>query len=88
MLTIRYCVVDDRFRLTFDLSNIEANVGGVGSMRTVTSRITLSPGVLSVFDDDGSAFIIHTNEDSYYPDGEAAGCAGGSRAACGIIVPN
>jgi Cu-Zn family superoxide dismutase len=69
-----------------DLVNIEARGRrGVGNSQTVTTRITLSDGPLSVFDEDGSAFIIHDNEDSYCPDGEVAGCAGGSRFACGII---
>lgn len=69
-----------------DLINIEARGRrGVGNLQTVTTRITLSDGPLSVFDTDGSAFIIHDNEDSYCPDGEAIGCAGGSRFACGII---
>ncbi len=54
-------------------------------MKTVTSRVTLSEGPLSLFDEDGSAFIIHVDPDSYCPDGEEAGCAGGARAACGII---
>ena len=60
-------------------------VGG-GTLMTLTTRVTLSDGLLSLFDEDGSAFIIHTNPDSYCPGGEAAGCAGGSRAACGVIV--
>ena len=67
-----------------DLINIEVH-DGVGFLRTTSSRVTLSPGPLSLFDDDGSAFIIHVNEDSYCPEGEEAGCAGGGRAACGII---
>jgi Cu/Zn superoxide dismutase len=49
--------------------------------------VTLSPGRLSILDEDGSAFIIHTNPDTYC-DEEAdlkKGCAGGSRDACGII---
>ncbi len=71
-----------------DLINIRVNRHGRGYMRTRTSRITLSPGPLSLFDENGSAFIIHVNEDSYCPDGVVAGCAGGARAACGIIVPN
>jgi len=71
-----------------DLINIEIDDYGWGAVRTKTSRITLSPGPLSVFDANGSAFIIHVNEDSYCPDGDVAGCAGGARAACGIIVPN
>jgi Cu-Zn family superoxide dismutase len=70
-----------------DLINIDVGANGKGKMKTKTSRITLSPGPLSVFDADGSAFIIHDFEDTYCPEGVAAGCAGGSRAACGIIVP-
>jgi len=67
-----------------DLVNIEVN-RGVGVMRTRTNRITLSPGPLSIFDNDGSAFIIHVNPDTYCPNGPEAGCAGGARAACGNI---
>lgn len=69
-----------------DLINIEVH-DGVGTMKHTTNRITLSPGLLSILDDDGSAFIIHTNPDTYC-DEEAdlkKGCAGGSRDACGII---
>lgn len=70
-----------------DLVNIEVNEEGRGVLHTVTSRVTLSPGPLSLFDADGSAFIIHVNADTYCPDGEVAGCAGGGRAACGIVYP-
>jgi len=59
---------------------------GSGGLRTITSRVTLSDGPLSLFDADGSAFIIHVNPDSYCPGGEEAGCAGGAREACGVIV--
>ena len=70
-----------------DLVNIEVS-NGVGEMKHTTNRITLSPGLLSILDDNGSSFIIHTNPDTYC-DEEAdlkKGCAGGSRDACGIIV--
>jgi len=67
-----------------DLINIDVK-RGFGAMRTTTSRITLSPGPLSVFDLDGSAIIIHGLPDTYCPGGEVAGCAGGARAACGKI---
>ena len=67
-----------------DLINLNVK-NGRGTLRTTTSRITLSPGPLSLFDVDGSAFIIHVNPDTYCPNGEAAGCAGGARAACGVI---
>lgn len=68
-----------------DLVNLEVDKGGRGFMRTVTSRVTLSPGPLSLFDEDGSAVIVHVDPDTYCPDGEAAGCAGGARAACGVL---
>ena len=68
-----------------DLVNIRVRKNLVGRLKTVTTRITLSSGPLSVFDEDGSAFIIHDSEDTFCPDGEVAGCAGGSRAACGVI---
>ena len=67
-----------------DLINIESKNGN-GELETTTSRITLSEGPLSLFDENGSAFIIHTNMDTYCPDGIVKGCAGGSRDACGII---
>ena len=69
-----------------DLVNINVNDQGHGLLVAVTSRVSLSAGPLSLFDDDGSAFIIHVGADTYCPGGEAAGCAGGARAACGIIV--
>jgi Cu-Zn family superoxide dismutase len=71
-----------------DLVNMTV-VNGVGTMHAATTRVTLSDGRLSVFDQDGSAFIIHTNEDLYCDqDSELnPGCAGGPRDACGIIEP-
>jgi superoxide dismutase, Cu-Zn family len=67
-----------------DLINLQVK-GATGSMRTTTSRVTLSPGPLSVFDKDGSSIIIHADPDTYCPEGEIKGCAGGARAACGVI---
>jgi superoxide dismutase, Cu-Zn family len=67
-----------------DLVNLKVT-NGVGKLKTTTSRVTLSPGPLSVLDADGSAFIVHVNPDTYCPNGPVAGCAGGARAACGVI---
>jgi Cu-Zn family superoxide dismutase len=71
-----------------DLVNITV-VNGVGKLNAVTTRVALSDGRLSVFDQDGSAFIIHAQEDLYCDqDSELnPGCAGGPRDACGIIEP-
>jgi Cu-Zn family superoxide dismutase len=71
-----------------DLVNLEVK-DGVGTMKHTTNRVTLSPGRLSLFDENGSSFIVHTNVDTYC-DQESdlkKGCAGGSRDACGIIRP-
>ena len=72
-----------------DLININAKSKGHAVMHTITSRVTLSSGTLSLFDEDGSAFIIHVDPDTYCPDhpDELAGCAGGARLACGVISP-
>lgn len=67
-----------------DLVNIEVRKG-VGKLSVNSTRVTLSPGPLSLFDADGSAFIIHTQADTYCPNGAVAGCAGGAREACGIV---
>ena len=71
-----------------DLVNMTV-VNGVGTLHAMTTRVALSDGRLSVFDEDGSSFIIHTNEDLYCDqDSELnPGCAGGARDACGIIEP-
>jgi Cu-Zn family superoxide dismutase len=70
-----------------DLINIEVK-NGRGSMAHTTNRVTLSPGRLSLFDADGSSFIIHTNEDTYCDQKSdlKKGCAGGPRDACGPII--
>lgn len=67
-----------------DLPNLIVNSQGKGFMRTTTSRITLSPGPLSIFDADGSAIIVHLNPDSGQPG--ITGASGGPRIACGVVV--
>ena len=69
-----------------DLENITVSPEGHGRLKVSTTRVTLSAGPLSVFDADGSAFIIHVDPDTYCPEGVEKGCAGGARAACGIIT--
>ncbi len=69
-----------------DLQNIEVDESGLGKIKTVTSRFTLSESPLSVFDNDGSAIIVHKLKDQIKAGGTAAE-AGGARLACGVIVP-
>ena len=56
-----------------------------GTLNAVTTRVTLSPGPLSLFDTDGSAVIVHANEDAGKPGEAKSGISGGPRAACGVI---
>lgn len=69
-----------------DMPNLKANSKGEAEVEAVTSRISLSPGPLSLFDSNGSAVIIHQNEDkgtTGVKDG-----SGGPRIACGVIAKN
>jgi len=70
-----------------DLQNLFVDENRRGSLYTITSRVTLSSGDLnSLFDDDGSAFIIHELQDRYRPDPPTKDAPGGPRIACGVIV--
>ena len=66
-----------------DLPNLVANAEGNAILTHRTSRVTLSPGPLSLFDEDGSAFIVHVDEDQGTTG--VKGGAGGGRLGCGII---
>ncbi len=68
-----------------DLPNVQAGADGRASMKAVTTRVTLSEGPLSLFDQDGSAIIIHGNEDQMITGAPKSGVSGGPRAACGVI---
>ncbi len=74
-----------------DLPNLIVNKNGFGHLDAITSRITLTAGDISVFDDDGSAIIIHeqTDQRKCNPDasGVCTGVSGGPRIACGVITP-
>ena len=66
-----------------DMPNIYAAADGTARADVFNDAITLAAGPAnSVFDDDGSAIIIHEKGDTY---GEDAGAGG--RVACGEIVP-
>lgn len=69
-----------------DLQNLSVDENRQGSLYTITSRVTLSDGLNSLFDKDGSAFIIHGLEDKYLPDPPTKDAPGGPRIACGVIV--
>jgi superoxide dismutase, Cu-Zn family len=69
-----------------DVPNLEVGTDGSGQMKIVTSRVTLSDGPLSVFDADGTAIIIHANEDKGITGEPKSGVSGGPRVACGVLA--
>jgi len=68
-----------------DLPNIYAAADGSARADFITDGVTLDTGKdHSLFDDDGSAIIVHEKPDTY-GEGEADT---GSRVACGVIQPD
>ncbi len=66
-----------------DLPNLYAADDGTARADAFATAVSLEEGALnSLFDQDGSAFIIHERMDSY---GDQAGAGG--RVACGVITP-
>ena len=68
-----------------DIPNLQVGADGKGTMKIVTSRVTLSDGPLSLFDADGSAIVIHGNPDQGITGEPKSGVSGGPRVACGVI---
>jgi Cu-Zn family superoxide dismutase len=69
-----------------DIPNLEVGASGTGTLKGVTTRVTLSDGPLSLFDADGSAIIIHGNPDQGITGEPKSGVSGGPRIACGVIT--
>lgn len=69
-----------------DLPNLVVDENRKGTLYTITSRVTLTPGLTTLFDADGTAFIIHGLEDQLLPDPPTKDAPGGPRIACGVIL--
>jgi superoxide dismutase, Cu-Zn family len=66
-----------------DIPNLVADAYGSAAINHVTSRITLSSGPLSLFDENGSAVIVHQNADQGTTG--VTGGSGGPRIGCGVF---
>ena len=66
-----------------DLPNLTIGADGTGRLETTTDRVTLGTGATSLFDQDGSALVVHAGPDDFKTD--PTGNSGG-RIACGVIV--
>lgn len=67
-----------------DLPNLVVDVSGHGRLQAKTDRVTLSAGLATLLDGDGSAFIIHANPDDQVTDIGNGGS--GARIACAVIL--
>jgi Cu-Zn family superoxide dismutase len=68
-----------------DLPNLSVNTAGIGHLDATTDRVTIGSGPATLFDADGSAFIIHANQDDQVTDVGNGGS--GARIACAVIEP-
>jgi Cu-Zn family superoxide dismutase len=66
-----------------DLPNITIAENGAGRLETFTDRVTLGSGAHSLFDDDGTAIVVHAAPDDFKTD--PAGNSG-TRIACGVVT--
>jgi Cu-Zn family superoxide dismutase len=67
-----------------DLPNITVNAAGTGQYNIFSTRLTMG-GPVGLFDDDGSAIVIHQNLDPMVPGPSGSGVSGGAPIACGVI---
>ncbi|MBI3940021.1 MAG: superoxide dismutase family protein [Acidobacteria bacterium] len=68
-----------------DIPNIRISDKGEGTLQIVTTRVTLSDGPLTLLDANGSAVIIHQNQDQSITGASRSGVSGGPRIGCGVI---
>lgn len=69
-----------------DLPNITIDNEGHGELETITTRVTLSDGPVSILQpSDGTSIMVHANQDPHTPGEAGSGHSGGPRLACGRI---
>lgn len=69
-----------------DLPNIIIDEHGKGELETITTRVTLSNGPVSILEpEEGTSIMVHANPDPYTPGESGSGHSGGPRLACGKI---
>lgn len=69
-----------------DLPSITVDENGHGELQTITTRVTLSDGPVSILQpEEGTSLMVHGNPDPYGPGESGSGHSGGPRLACGRI---
>lgn len=74
---------EDEERHVGDFGNLTASEAGLAQAEITTDAFTLGEGPTSVFDEDGTAIVIHEMMDDLttQPDGDS-----GARVACGVVA--
>ena len=65
-----------------DLPNLDVNQDGTTDYVVTTALVTLGDGERTLFDNDGSAVILHEGADNYVT---TPGGSSGGRSVCGVI---
>lgn len=65
-----------------DAPNLVTPASGIGKVAFSTSRVTLTPGTMTLFDPNGSSIVVHERADDQVS--QPAGNSG-ARIACGVI---
>ncbi len=69
-----------------DLPQLMVDEDGNGRLEALTTRVTLSPGPVSIIDTpEGTSLMIHANADPHTPGESGSGHSGGPRLSCGPI---
>ncbi len=69
-----------------DLPNLVVDEDGHGTLNTKTDRVTVGAGPTTLFDANGSSFIIHANPDDQVTNVGNGGS--GARIACAVLIAN
>ena len=74
---------DDEEHHVGDFGNLVASEDGLAEMEITTTEFTFEAGVTSIFDEDGTAIVIHEGVDDLVtqPSGNS-----GPRYACGVVA--
>ena len=69
-----------------DLPNIVVDASGNGTLDATAESLALTDGVAAILDADGSAVVVHANQDDKRTDAGPSGPGNsGARVACGVI---
>ena len=66
-----------------DMPNVSVPESGATQFQLLSTMVSLDDGANGLFDDDGSALVVHATADDYKSD--PAGNAG-ARIACGVVT--